>query len=77
MEERSFLAGLELGKFLQRLTALERGHSELRTEFESLKAKGKRVAILAVLWIVALGSNGSVEQAAEFAIAMLRVASKN
>jgi hypothetical protein len=77
MEERSFLAGLELGKHLQRLTALEHGLSELRTEFDSLKAKGKRVAILAVLWIIALGANGSTDRAAELVIAILRAGSKN
>jgi hypothetical protein len=77
MEEKSFLAGLELGKFLQRLTALERGLSDLRTEFDSLKAKGKRVAILAILWIIALGANGSTDRAAELVIAILRAWAKN
>lgn len=77
MDERSFLAGYKMGEYLARLAHVERGLSELRTEFDSLKAKGKRIAILAVLWVAALGTNGSVDQAAELVVAILRSASRN
>lgn len=76
MHEPSFLAGLELGKFLNRLQRLETGFSKLRADLDALTARLRRVAILTALWTFAILANVSTEKAADFAVEIVRAAWK-
>jgi hypothetical protein len=76
MHEPSFLAGLELGKFLSRLKRVEDGLLAVRRDLDSLTAKMRRVAILAALWTFALLANVSTDRAAEFAVELVMSAWK-
>jgi hypothetical protein len=72
MHEHSFLAGLELGKFVERLTRrlslLEDGHKKLRADFDGIIMRLRRLAILLALWAAAIGANISQDRAAELVI---------
>lgn len=76
MHEPSFLAGLELGKFLQRLGSLEDGLATVRTDLDALSHRLRRTAILAALWAFAILANVSSDRAAEFAVEVVMAAWK-
>jgi hypothetical protein len=68
MHDQSFLAGLELGKFLTRFTRLESRVEAVEQKLDTLTGKMRRAAILAALWTFALLANVSTDKAAEFAV---------
>jgi len=68
MHEPSFLAGLELGKFLSSFSRLESRVDTLDQRVDTIEARSKRFGILAALWTFALLANLSSEKAAEFAV---------
>lgn len=72
MHENSFLAGLELGKFLTRLSRVEIRIDTVERKLETLTGKLRRGAILAALWTFALLANVSTDKAAEFAVEIVR-----
>ena len=76
MHERSFLAGLELGKFLTRLSTVEDGLRTVRKDLDALTGRLRRIAILAALWTFALIANVSTDRAAEFAVELVIAAWK-
>jgi hypothetical protein len=71
MHEPSFMQGLELGKFLTRLTHVEKRVGAVEKKIEDLTGKTKRFAILASLWTFALLANVSSDRAAEFAVELV------
>jgi hypothetical protein len=71
MHEPSFLAGLELGKFVTRLKRVEDGLVIVRKDLDALTGKMRRAAILATLWAFALLVNVSSDRAAEFAVEVI------
>ena len=71
MHEPSFLAGLELGKFVTRLKRVEDGLSAVRKDLDAHIGKMRRFAILAALWTFAVLSNVSTDRAAEFAVELV------
>lgn len=72
MHEPSFLTGLELGKFLTRLSRVEIRIDTVERDLETLTGKMRRGAILAALWTFALLANVSTDRAAEFAVEFVR-----
>lgn len=76
MHEQSFLAGLELGKFVTRLKRVEDGLSAVRRDLDALTGQMRRTAILVALWTFALLANVSTDRAAEFAVELVMSAWK-
>lgn len=72
MHEPSFLAGLELGKFLSRLTRVENGLEAVKKDLDDLNGRLRRGLILAALWGFALLANASPDRAAEVAVEIVR-----
>jgi hypothetical protein len=68
MHDPSFLAGLELGKFLARLRRVEDGLAAVKRDLAALTQRLRRTAILAALWTFAILANASPDRAAEFAV---------
>lgn len=71
MHEPSFLAGLELGKFTERLKRLETGFLTLRRDLDTLTGQIRRWAILVSLWGIAILANVSTDRAAELAVELV------
>lgn len=76
MHEPSFLAGLELGKFLSRLKRVEDGLLAVRRDLDTLTGTMRRVGILVALWTFAFLANVSTDRAAEFAVELVMSALK-
>ena len=80
MDDRSFLTGLELGRYLTalstRISRLERGMTQVRGDVDTMKAHARRFGILATLWTFALLANVSSDRAAEFAVEIAMAALK-
>ena len=76
MHERSFLAGLELGKFLTRLKQAEDGVAAVRRDLDALTGRMRRATILAALWTFAVMANVSTDKAAEFVVEIVMSAWK-
>ncbi len=72
MEERSFLAGLELGKFITQLTDLRGRVDSVEKRVNDIESTMKRGAILAALWLVALFGNVHPDKAAEIVVEIAR-----
>lgn len=75
MDDRSFLTGLELGRYLTalntRIGRLERAYTGLRGDFDTMKARARRLGILATLWSVALFANLEADLAAQIAVKLM------
>lgn len=76
MHEPSFLAGLELGKFVSRLSRLEAGQRELRADLDGLTSRLRRSAILAALWGAAIVANAAPDRAADLLVELVSSVSK-
>lgn len=76
MHEPSFMAGLELGKYLTRLQAVERGLAAVKRDLADLNGRLRRLGILAALWTFAVLSNVSTDRAAEVAVEIVSSALK-
>lgn len=76
MHEPSFLAGLELGKFLTRLKRVEVGLAALRKDLDTLTGQMRRASILAALWAAAILANVASDRVAEFAVEAILAALK-
>lgn len=74
MHEQSFLAGLELGKYLTQLKRVEDGLLAVRKDLDTLNGQIRRGAILAALWTFALLATVSTDKAAEFAVELVSAA---
>lgn len=77
MEERSFLAGLELGKFITQLTDLRGRVDSVEKRVNDIESTMKRGAILAALWAIALFGNVYPDKAAEMIVEFARGVSKH
>ena len=74
MHEQSFLAGLELGKYLTRLSTVEVRLGNLEKKVDERSGKARRGAILVVLWGAALAANIYPDKAAEMVVEIARSA---
>lgn len=76
MHERSFLAGLELGKYIVRLQAVEQGLAAVKRDLAELKGRSRRFAILATLWTLAVVANVSTDRVADLTVELVTSALK-
>ncbi len=79
----SWESGVEFGRALaelraldKRTDALEEGHEALKTELHSLKATVYRAALLILLWAAGLAANLPAERVGEFTGTLLRSLAK-
>lgn len=74
MEERSFLAGLELGKFIIQLADTRRRLDTVEKKVDEISGMMRRGAILATLWGIAIVANVYPDKAAEMVVEIARSA---